>query len=144
MERCRNSGVMTGQQRNSRMPCAMPHATEGSNHKRHKRHRILCFLCLLWLLPGCSMVTSKQLENGQALYELHCIDCHEMPPPDLLKQPPKLAHLFAKKTLPSGAPATDEQIRKTIIGGRNTMPAFKGRLREDEIRDLIAYLHTFK
>jgi len=67
-----------------------------------------------------------------------------MPPPDLLKQPPKLKGVFLSITLPSGAPATDEQVERTIIQGLHTMPAFNGRLRRDEIWDLTAYLHTLK
>jgi cytochrome c2 len=85
---------------------------------------------------------SPQEADGKALFELHCVDCHEKPQPELIKQPPKLQGLFASKTLPSGAPATDEQVRRTIVEGLRTMPAFNGRLREDEVRNLIAYLHT--
>ena len=48
------------------------------------------------------------------------------------------------KTPPSGAPATAEEVRHTIVEGLRTMPAFNGRLREDEIRDLIAFLRTLK
>jgi hypothetical protein len=44
--------------------------------------------------------------------------------PDLKKQPPKLEGLFQSKTLPSGAPATDEEVRKATILGIGTMPAF--------------------
>jgi mono/diheme cytochrome c family protein len=67
-----------------------------------------------------------------------------MPPPDLLKEPPKLNGIFRAQTLPSGAPATDEQVRKVIIEGLRTMPAFQGRLQDNEVRDLIAYLHMLK
>jgi mono/diheme cytochrome c family protein len=48
------------------------------------------------------------------------------------------------KSLPSGAPATDAQVRKTIIEGRGTMPAFDQRLSEEEVNDLVKYLHTLK
>ena len=91
-------------------------------------------------LTGCS---SSQ-EHGQALFELHCAECHAMPNPDLKKQPPKLEGLFRSKALPSGAPATDGQVRKTIIEGLSTMPAFNGRLSDTDVRDVIAYLHTLK
>jgi len=52
--------------------------------------------------------------------------------------------LFQLKSLPSGAPATDAQVRKTIIEGRGTMPAFDQRLSEEEVDDLVKYLHTLK
>jgi mono/diheme cytochrome c family protein len=91
---------------------------------------------------GCVKSSARAEEShGQALYQLHCAPCHETPPPDLLKQPPKLNGLFKAKTLPGGAPATDEQVRMVIIDGLRTMPAFRGRLQDQEVRDLIAYLH---
>jgi mono/diheme cytochrome c family protein len=83
-------------------------------------------------------------EHGEELFDLHCATCHETSNPDLKKQPPKLERLFAAKTLPSGAPATDEQVRNTIIEGLRTMPAFQGRLSAADVNDLIQYLHTLK
>jgi mono/diheme cytochrome c family protein len=98
---------------------------------------------LVLVLAGCSADgRSVQITNGQRLFQFHCAPCHEMPPPDLLKEPPKINGIFNSKALPSGAPATDEQVHKVIIEGLRTMPAFDKRLKEDEVRDLIAYLHT--
>jgi len=82
--------------------------------------------------------------QGQWLYDDHCAECHENPHPELRKQPPNLHGLFLAKALPSGAPATDEQVSKTIIEGRGTMPAFDKRLREADARELVAYLHKLK
>ena len=97
------------------------------------------------ILTGCAANGRDVHEaNGEALFQFHCAPCHEMPPPDLLKEPPKLNGMFNSKTLPSGAPATDEQVRKVIIDGLGTMPAFDKRLKEDDVRDLIVYLHTLK
>jgi len=102
---------------------------------------IVC--CLAMAVSGCGGCNSSQ-EHGEQLFDLHCADCHETPNPYLKKQPPKLEGLFHRKTLPSGAPATDEQVRKTIIEGLRTMPAFNGRLSESDVHDLISYLHTLK
>src|SRR5438477_7582746 len=105
----------------------------------------LALVAVLCFLTACSGNRRGACEaNGQALFQFHCGPCHEMPPPDLLKEPPKLNGIFNSKTLPSGAPATDEQVRKVIIEGFKTMPAFDKRLKEDEVRDLIAYLHKLK
>ena len=82
--------------------------------------------------------------EGQALYEVHCAECHEKTNPELHKQPPNLHGLFLAKSLPSGAPATKEQVRKTIIEGRGTMPAFDRRLHEDEVKDIVTYLRNLK
>lgn len=94
------------------------------------------------MLAGCSPSESEQ--RGQELFDLHCAACHEGPTLDLKKQPPRLEHLFAAKQLPSGAQATDAQVRKTIVEGLRTMPAFDKRLKDQELDDLIAYLRTLK
>jgi mono/diheme cytochrome c family protein len=94
------------------------------------------------LNTACSPSASSQ--RGQELFDLHCALCHEGPTPDLKKQPPRLENLFAAKQLPSGVPATDAQVRKTIVEGLGTMPAFDKRLNEQELNDLVAYLHTLK
>ena len=90
-------------------------------------------------MSGCGSA-----QHGEELFDLHCAECHEQANPDLKKQPPKLEGLFRSKTLPSGAPATDEQVRKTIVEGLGTMPAFDQRLSENNVNDLIQYLHTLK
>lgn len=94
------------------------------------------------LNTACS--PSASVERGQELFDLHCALCHEGPTPDLKKQPPRLENLFAAKQLPSGVPATDAQVRKTIVEGLRTMPAFDKRLSEQDLKDLIAYLRTLK
>jgi mono/diheme cytochrome c family protein len=105
-----------------------------------------CFVSAVFafalILSGCSPNESEQ--RGQELFDLHCALCHTGPTPDLKKQPPRLEKLFAGKHLPSGAPATDTQVRKTIIEGLRTMPAFDKRLSDQDLDDLVAYLHTLK
>ena len=103
---------------------------------------------LLAMLSSTACARRDQPSNaeieGQWLYESHCAECHENPHPDLHKQPPSLHGLFLRKALPSGAPATDEQVSKTIVEGRGTMPAFNRRLRESDVQNLIKYLHKLK
>ena len=94
------------------------------------------------LLSACS--PSASVQRGQELFDLHCASCHEDPPTYLKKQPPKLEGLFKAKYLPSGAPANDKQVRKTIIEGLRTMPAFDQRLNDRDINDVVAYLRTLR
>jgi mono/diheme cytochrome c family protein len=79
--------------------------------------------------------------RGSVVYEKNCSQCHDAENLPLLKQPPKLKELFQKKELPSGAPATDEQVKKTILEGRATMPPFDRILDQKQIDDLLKYLH---
>jgi mono/diheme cytochrome c family protein len=56
-------------------------------------------------------------------------------------KPPNLHGVFLAKSLPSGAPATDEQVRYTIIAGLRTMPAFAQMLSEADASDIVRYMH---
>ncbi len=91
--------------------------------------------------PQSSPEESQAELQGEWLYDNNCAECHENPQPDLHKQPPNLHGLFRRGWLPSGAPATDAQIRTVIVEGRGTMPAFDQRLREEDLQNLIKYLH---
>jgi mono/diheme cytochrome c family protein len=114
--------------------------------------RVLCscfvLLSIAGVLSGCTQNSASGLSNeakhGEYLFELHCADCHESAHPELRKLPPKLEGLFRVNTLPSGAPATDDQVRKTIIEGKGIMPGFDQRLRQQDIDDLLKYVHTLK
>jgi mono/diheme cytochrome c family protein len=79
--------------------------------------------------------------GGEVVYERNCSACHEAKNLQLLKEPPKLKGLFSRKTLPSGAPATDEQVRTTVLAGRGIMPPFERTLDKQQLDDLLKYLH---
>jgi mono/diheme cytochrome c family protein len=81
--------------------------------------------------------------RGKQLYEQYCAMCHDATEDlHLVKDPPKLDGLFRKQALPSGAPATDEQVRKTILDGLGIMPPFEQNLDAEDVNDLLRYLHT--
>jgi mono/diheme cytochrome c family protein len=50
--------------------------------------------------------------------------------------------MYKKKYLPSGAPANDDRVGAVIMRGRNMMPAFGNNLDDEQLNDLLAYLHT--
>lgn len=95
-------------------------------------------------LAGCrSGPTSKPLNEltptesrGYAIFQSQCAPCH------LAGQGPNLQGLFQQRYLPSGAPANDERVHAVILEGRGMMPAFGDQLDDQQVRDLIAYLHT--
>jgi mono/diheme cytochrome c family protein len=39
-------------------------------------------------------------------------------------------------------PANDDRVRTTILHGRGMMPAFGDQLDDQQLHDLLAYLHT--
>ena len=123
-----------------------------TNAERENRWR-----AVLWLAPVVMVVAAVACSRnnmdygpafasaetrGSVVYEKNCSQCHDAENLPLLKQPPKLKGLFQNKTLPSGAAATDEQVRNTILAGRATMPPFEHILDEKQISDLLKYLHT--
>ena len=100
-------------------------------------------------LTGCSPspqpVPLSQLDaqqsHGHAIYQARCAQCHY----DRQTGPlhgPSLSGIFQRPALPSGAAATDERVVATILHGRNQMPAMGNQVDPDEMRDLLAYLHT--
>lgn len=95
-------------------------------------------------LAGCHTAPplTPQEAGGKHLYEVRCAHCHEDNDLALKKVPPGLGDLFNRKTLPSGAPATDAAVRQNVLTGRGMMPGFNGRFTEEQMAALIAYLHT--
>jgi mono/diheme cytochrome c family protein len=50
--------------------------------------------------------------------------------------------MFKRKYLPSGLPANDRFVTQTIVNGRGMMPAAGYGLTDEQLRALLAYLHT--
>jgi mono/diheme cytochrome c family protein len=85
-------------------------------------------------------VLTPEQERGKQIFQANCAVCHNAYKNEPL-QGPALVNLY-KKDLPSGKPATDPRVRESIMMGRNMMPAFNLLLSDDQVNDLIAYLHT--
>jgi mono/diheme cytochrome c family protein len=114
------------------------------------RGRVSVFVCaglaasIGAAVAGCRAapaLTAQQTE-GRRLYEVRCAHCHQDNDLALKKVPPDLHDLFERQTLPSGAPATDEAVRRNVLTGRGMMPGFDGRFTEEQMAALLAYLHT--
>jgi len=101
------------------------------------------------LLTGCRSTPpptpladlNPQQQRGHDVFRASCAACHYDRQSGSLHGP-SLLGLFKKPALPSGAAATDERVAATIVHGRNNMPALGNKLSQDEIDDVLAYLHT--
>lgn len=82
-----------------------------------------------------------QQARGRRVYEMHCAVCHEAYRSRDLNGPP-MKDLFRKPYMPSGTPANDERVSDVILMGRSKMPAYRGRLTDGQLQELLAYLHT--
>lgn len=78
---------------------------------------------------------------GRAIFNERCASCH-YPYSSSSLHGPGLDKLYRKKYLPSGLPANDRFVMQTIVSGRGMMPAAASPLSDEQLRDLIAYLHT--
>ncbi len=96
------------------------------------------------LLAGCKSVPSLTPEQaiGQRLYQGRCAHCHEENDLALKPPPPGLTKVFVRSNLPSGQPATDAQVRKTILAGKGNMPSFASRFTPEQLDALLTYLHS--
>ena len=96
------------------------------------------------VLSGCrkTPTLTPQEAEGKQLYEGRCAHCHEDNDLALKKVPPDLHAVFEGATLPSGAPATDVDVRRVVLAGKGMMPAFNGRFNDAQMSALLAYLHT--
>jgi mono/diheme cytochrome c family protein len=109
---------------------------------------VVTFVCGV-LLTGCNTLPpSKPLDRltpqearGRAVFQAQCARCHYANSTKPLNGP-GLQALYKKPYMPSGAPANDERIRAVILHGRNMMPAFGNVLDEQQLDNLMAYLHS--
>jgi mono/diheme cytochrome c family protein len=111
----------------------------------------LTVLFALALASGCDVERRKsdaelglnlQQSAGRKIYDSHCDRCHE-PYSTRGKKGPGLKGVFQNKYLSlSGLPANDERVSEIIRIGRKEMPGYSQTLNQQDIQDLLAYLHT--
>jgi len=73
------------------------------------------------------------------VFNQNCARCHH-PTTRRPLNGPGLQAITKGKAMPSGTPPTDERLTSVILHGRNMMPATQ--LTDDQLSDLLAYLHT--
>jgi mono/diheme cytochrome c family protein len=105
----------------------------------------------LVMIFGCDVERRKsdaelglnaQQAAGRKIYDSQCDRCHE-PYSTKGKKGPGLKGIFQHKYLPlSGLPANDERVTDIIRLGRNEMPAYAQQLSQQDVQNLLAYLHT--
>lgn len=84
---------------------------------------------------------SPQELQGRAVFQQYCASCHYANQTGDLHGP-SLFGLYRKKYLPSGAPANDTRVTSVILRGRNMMPGYQNQLSDQQLQNLLAYLHT--
>jgi cytochrome c len=77
--------------------------------------------------------------RGAVVFAGTCTLCHTLAP-SVRKRGPSLGGIGASGQLPSGKPASPENILRQVNEGGDSMPAFAGRLTAAQKADVIAYL----
>ena len=105
----------------------------------------------LLTLAGCDVERRKsdaelglnpQQAAGRQLYDNYCDRCHE-PYSSRGKKGPSLKGVFKQRYLPlSGLPANDDRVTDIVKYGRAKMEGFGRVMTDQQIKDLVAYLHT--
>ena len=108
-------------------------------------------LIVLLMLTGCDVERRKsdaelglnpQQAEGRRLYDNYCDRCHE-PYSSRGKKGPPLKGVFKQQYLPlSGLPANDDRVGEIVKYGRSKMEGFGRVMTDQQIKDLLAYLHT--
>jgi mono/diheme cytochrome c family protein len=113
--------------------------------------RVSVAILALLALAGCDAERRKsdaelglnpQQAEGRKLYDNYCDRCHE-PYSSRGKKGPSLKGVFKKQYLSlSGLPANDERMTDIVKYGRSKMEGFGRVMTDQQIKDLLAYMHT--
>ncbi len=111
----------------------------------------LAALLALAALAACDVELRKtdaelglnpQQSAGRKIYDNYCDRCHR-PDSTKGKKGPGLKGVFQHQYLPhTGLPANDDRVTDIIRNGRPDMPGYSQALSQQNLQDLLAYMHT--
>jgi mono/diheme cytochrome c family protein len=112
---------------------------------------IFLFALAFLALAGCDVERRKsnaelglnaQQAAGRRLYDDYCDRCHEAYS-SRGKKGPSLQGIFKQQYLSvSGLPANDDRVADIVKNGRAKMEGFSQVMSDQQIKNLLAYLHT--
>jgi cytochrome c6 len=95
----------------------------------------LNFIFLILFLPLITFSGANAIENGEKLFLKNCSACH-LDGNNIIIPEKNLA----KETLTENGMDSISSISYQILNGKNGMPAFGGRLTEEEIEKIANYV----
>ena len=84
---------------------------------------------------------TPQQAMGRRVYDARCAECHYAYSTHDLRGP-SLNGLFKRPFMKNGIPANDDRVTDIIVMGRAKMPTFQQKLTQQQLDDLMVYLHT--
>lgn len=127
---------------------------QGGNHRLligATRALPCVFVAISLLVAACDVELRKtdaqlglspQQAAGRHIYDDRCARCHSAYSSRGKKGPSLKGVLKQQFLSKSGLPANDQQVGEIIRYGRNMMPGYSQVLSEQQLADLLAYLHT--
>ena len=101
------------------------------------KYAAICGLAALIVSPAFAQDT-----GGADTYKAKCMMCHG---PDGTAQTPA-GKVFKAASFqdPAVVKTTDEELMSIVKKGKNKMPVFGSMLTDDQIKAVIAYIHTLQ
>ena len=84
---------------------------------------------------------TPQQAIGRRVYDARCAECHYAYSSRDLRGP-SMHGLYKKPFMTSGIPTNDERVTDIILMGRAKMPGFQQKITQQQLTDLLTYLHT--
>ena len=98
------------------------------------KNLIICFIVIFNYLI-VSESSAVNLENGKYLFNNNCIACHKDGTNVIIPE-----KNLKKEMLETNGMNTIDAIIYQVLNGKNGMPAFGGRLTENEIEEIANYV----
>jgi cytochrome c6 len=89
------------------------------------------------LIAAAFSASAVDLARGQRLYNLHCAACHGITGIPVMPDAPNLA-------MREGMNQPDVVLMQSLKMGKKNMPPFFGRLKDQELLDVIQYVRTMR
>ena len=97
-------------------------------------HKPTFYATSLFLVLFLATLTNREVSTGAAIYQKKCARCHGA---DGTKGRSGAANLQLSKM-------DNEMINQIIQNGKKPMPAYKSKLTNEEINDLVAYVKSLR
>jgi mono/diheme cytochrome c family protein len=94
------------------------------------------------LLATLSSAVAAAQNSGADIYKAKCLVCHGASGDG--KTPAGQAMKAASFSSPEVTKQSDADLSAVIRKGKGKMPAWKGALSDDQIKDVLAYIHTLQ
>ena len=99
------------------------------------RKEIFTILKIFYLVAIFNLSKSEAIENGQTLFKNNCSVCHLGGNNIIIPE-----KNLKGKTLEANGMNSISAISYQVLNGKNGMPAFGGRLNEEEIKEIASYV----